>query len=131
MVLDFNAKGNLDPQLKQGSAIKLEVTLRGVRSNQPCDLDELNALMALPKRPDACVCARTIHARPLEECLKLGEQAHGTPCTDYYAEFHCTVGKQECQQHQRKTCANISSIDKSKSNTRIYVENSPFCEFWR
>ena len=126
--LHYEAKGNLDRYKPKNSYIEIHISLHGVRKNESCDPVPLPVVVepAIPT-PHACACTPLIEAEDANTCLAKGEQSFGKSCDSLHVTVSCVADKTTCREIHRKNCPSNASLDKSKSNKRLYIKNSPYC----
>lgn len=125
--LTIRAKGNLDRIRQKDSSISIRIALLGVRTDEECDPKPV-VIDPGPPKIHACACAPLLNAENTAKCLKNGEGKYGAICKLDNVEWQCLASKGDCREHHRKTCDATVGIDKSKSNKRLYITDSPFCE---
>jgi hypothetical protein len=77
---------------------------------------------------NACACSQMIDADKVTRCLTYGQTRDKGSCDTLGASLQCVATKADCRELQKAGCVPILGIDKTNSQQRIYVPDSPYCE---
>jgi len=79
-------------------------------------------------KPHACACSQWIDADKVFSCLTRGHGRDNASCDSYAATIQCVASKEECHESQVENCPQVMGLNRTTSNKRLFVIDSPYCQ---